>query len=537
MTRPVLTSNLKVRFLGISPLLKDRSGILYPQEILALSALLTFRGQSIRKILKDVIKKDGNLKNLVTSTLQKSSLIGHASMSTTPSLCLNYEGSKFLDWALTGLIFSSSLVSSGRRTDTTEKDIIYPPGIYKNGRAKNIYYQVSKENIKIYNNLLSKGIGKDEARKILHQGIYGTGIIQLPIESIIAVKREYEAEKDWMPEEVGILLQKIEESLKGFGVDLLYATRQISPRNNYPYPNVFKNPARPNIVRELINKEKLTEGTKIISTDILITAGLKERLTDFWEKCENNFRSLTQIKKEWFNLLTLQQKILRDYNSALRFKVLSSVPMCIWTEKKRHRTVPMIVESIYFCIEKAAKTFRKFKKQIEKKRINKRLITKIEEIFSIPPSVKKNQEFLLKYLSVALGAFDGYKKLIDLGIKPKEAIFLIPRAVKIDVLQDYDLYNLLAGYYPLRLCATADEEIRRNTIKEADMIQKILREKGYGWLNKFIGPKCEIVGFCPEEKCCFYIKKSVKQYDQQFHKEMKEILKNKFAENLKKLGK
>lgn len=247
----LLTENLKVKFLGITPLLEDKSGVLNPQEIVALSALLTFKGKSIKNLFKDVRKKGGNLKEKIGSILQKSSLRGHASIATTPSLCLTYEGSKFLDWVLTGLYFSSSLVSSGRRTDTTEKDIICPRAIYRNKKARDIYSRVSKRNINLHNYFLSKGISKDEVRKILQQGIYGTGIIQLPVESIIAVKREYESEKEWMPEEVGFLLSKIEKDAKKLGIDWLYATRLAAPRTAYPYPNVFKDPAKQNIVREL----------------------------------------------------------------------------------------------------------------------------------------------------------------------------------------------------------------------------------------------------------------------------------------------
>ena len=115
---------------------------------------------------------------------------------------------------MTGIIFSSSLVASGRRTDTNKKDIVYPGSIFKKRAAKKIYQEASEEIIENYNYFLSKGLPKDEASKILQYGIYGTGIIQLPIESIIGLKREYESEINWMPEEIGYLLEKIEKESK-----------------------------------------------------------------------------------------------------------------------------------------------------------------------------------------------------------------------------------------------------------------------------------------------------------------------------------
>jgi len=540
--KPLLTSDLKVKFLGITPLLKDRGGVLNPQEIAAFSALLTFKGKSIKNLFRDAFKKGENLKERISKILQRSSLIGHASVATTPSLCLNYEGSKFLDSALTGIYFSSSLVSSGRRTGTTEKDIVYPTKIFQNKKAKKIYQEVSEKIINFFNFLLSQGIQKDEASKILQYGIYGTGVIQLPIETIVGLKREYSSEKDWMPEEINLLLKKIERETKKIGVDLLYTTRAVAPRNVYPYPNIFKNPQESNLVRELRKTEKLNNGSKIISLDGFLPQELREKLKNLERKRKKAFVSLKKIKKEWPILLSLLQEVLRDYNLALKIKVLSSIPWRVWGEKKRHRTCPQIIESIYFCIERASERFKKFKKQIKESEEGKpfsslfAIARGIEEVFSIPPSIKKNQKLLSEYLLVALEAFEGYQDLIKLKIKPRDAIFLIPRAVKIDILQEYDLYNLLTGYYPLRVCQTAEEEMRRNSLREVAQIKNVLAKKGLGFLNKFIVPKCQIVGFCLEDKSCPMIFNSVKNYNEKFHQEMKKELKKKFEKNLKNLG-
>jgi len=532
-----MTSDLKVKFLGITPVLNDKTGVLNPQQIVSLSSLATFKGRSIKKLLKEIEEKGQNLDERIKLILQRSSLRGHASIATTPSLCLNYEGSKFLDSALTGIYFSSSLVSSGRRTETTEKDIVFPDRIFQNKKAKKIYEGTSARIIKFFNFLLSQGIQKDEASKILQYGIYGTGVIQLPIETIIGLKREYLAEKDWMPEETGFLLKKIEKETKKLGVDLLYSTRAAAPRNVYPYPNIFKDPQKSNLTRELRKSEKLIDGSKIVSLDTSITPELKNKLARLEKKKKEAFSSPIKIKKEWLNFLVSLQEVLRDYNSALRIKVLSSVPWRVWGEKKRHRTCPQIIESIYYCIERASKRFKKFKIKISSGQINKKLLKEVEEVFSIPPSIKRNKELLSEYLLVALKSFQGYQNLVKLKIKPRDAIFLIPRAVKIDILQEYDLYNLLTGYYPLRVCQTAEEEMRRNSLREVAQIKNVLTKKGLGFLNKFIVPKCQIVGFCLEDKSCPMIFNSVKSYNEKFHQEMKEELKKKFQENLKNLRK
>ncbi len=545
-----LTRNLKVKFLGITPVLKDKTGVLNPQEIVALSALLTFKGKSIKKLFEEIEKRGENVPEKIKKILQKSSLRGHASIATTPSLCITYEGSKFLDSTLTGIYFSSSLVSSGRRTGTTEKDIVFPDGIYSNRKARKIYQETSEKIIKFFNSLLDKKIQKDEASKILQYGIYGTGIIQLPIETIVGLKREYQKEKEWMPDELGLLLKQIEKGAKDLGIDWLYPTRVAAPRNVYPYPNIFKNPKEVNLTRELKKKIKLNKGSGLVSVEILMTPELKKKLLELEREKKATFSSLTKIKKNWLKLLEDYQIIFRDYNLALKIKVLSSIPWRIWGEKKRHRTCQQIIESIYYCTDRAAERFKKFKKEIKEGEEGKSsssssssssslfaIAREIEEVFSIPPSVKQQKDLLLQYLLVGLEGLETYKKLINLGIKPKEAIFVVPRAVKIDILQEYDLYNLLTGYYPLRLCTTAEEEMRRNTIRETALIKKALKKKGIGWLAKFIVPKCGLVGFCPEEKSCPMILSQVKKYNENFHKEMKEELDKEFEKNFKNLGK
>jgi len=535
--KPLTTANLKIKFLGITPLLKDRSGVLNPQEIAAFSALLTFKGKSIKNLVKDTLDKGENLQEKIGKILQKSSLIGHASIATTPSLCLSYEGSKFLDSALTGIYFSSSLVSSGRRSGTTEKDIVYPDKIFKNKKARKIYQETSAKIIKSFNFFLSQNVPKDEASKILQYGIYGTGVIQLPVESIISLKKEYLAEKDWMPEEIGFLLKKIEKETKGLGIDLLYATRTAAPRNVYPYPNIFKDPKNSNLARGLRKREKLINGSRVVSLDTLIVPELKNKLLELERRKREVFSSSRKIKKEWPDLLAFLQEIVRDYNSALRIKILSSIPWRIWGEKKRHRTCPQIIDSVYYSVERAIGKFKKLEKQIKFGRIDRKMLAQLEEVFSIPPSIKNNQEFLSEYLSIALQAFKGYRSLIKLKIKPRDAIFLIPRAVKIDILQEYDLYNLLAGYYPLRICRTAEEEMRRNSLREVIEIKKVLIKKGLGFLNKAIVPKCQIVGFCLEDKTCPMIYNSVKNYNEKLHRTMGGELKKQFQKNLKNLGK
>lgn len=529
--KSLTTRDLKVNFLGIIPTLKDKTDVLNPQEIVSLSALLTFSGKSIKSTLKEIKNKGEDFNEKMELIMRKSSLKGHASLATTPVLCFSFEGSKFFDSGLTGMVFASALMASGRRTNTTAKDIIYPTGILKNKQAKKIYQDVSKKNIDFFNYLLSNEVQKDESSKILQYGIYGAGIIQFPIESIISLKREYEIEKEWMPEEIGFLLKEIESQLNKFGIDLLYNTRFVAPRNIYPYPHIFTNPKKTNLVRDLMKKKKSKDGFEIISSDFVVTPEFKKRLKELRNEIKKTFKSKKNIKEKWMKLLLMRRQITRDYALSANIKILSSVAWRVWGDKKRHRTVPMIVESVYYCVDRAFEIFKKYNKQIENRKLNEEILDKINSIFSIPPTVRNHKKFLYKYLNRASDSLFAYKELIKLGIKERDALFIIPRGLKLDVLQDYNFYNLIAGYYPLRICSTAEEELHHLTTKEITAMRKLLRKKKLGWLAEHIVPKCATVGFCLEQKTCGKIKQAVKNYSDEFHQEMMKSLERRFKKN------
>lgn len=157
------TKDFKITFLGVTPVLQDETGYLKPQDIVALSALMTFKGKSVKDLYKDAIDKGQDIDEKVKKIIRKSSLRGHASIATTPAICFTYEASKFIDSLMTGMVFSSSLMASGRRTDTTVDDIVYPTSIDADKEAKTLYKKTSEENINFFNFLLQSGVEKDDA--------------------------------------------------------------------------------------------------------------------------------------------------------------------------------------------------------------------------------------------------------------------------------------------------------------------------------------------------------------------------------------
>ena len=479
------TTDLKLQFLGIIPKLQDPTGTLNPEQIAALSALLTFKGKSVKGLLAETIDKGQDLSKKVRVILNKSSLRGHASIATTPTLAFSFEASKFLDSLLTGMTFSSSLMASGRRTNTTADDIVCPSSIWKNKKARKIYEKQSIENISCQNWLLENGVSKDEASKILQYGIYGTGIIVVPVESIVGFAREWNLEKNWMPEEAKMLLDWFGKNSKEWGIGQLLPTRFVAPRDIYPYPNIFKDPKKPNLARE---------AKEAIECQLKPSKDLKAKLKKLNELTKNISTKKEKILKDWPKLVALRREICRDYNLSVSATICTRPSWRVWGEKKRHRTVPQVVDSIYYAVEQAK--------------------------FSKPPAIQANKEFAKRYNSCIRGSLDCYHKLIRMGIRKADALFVIPRGIRINVVQKYDLFNLISGYFPTRLCTTVEEQLLKMTTAEADRLKKIFRSKNLPELADALVVKCHTTCFCHEEKHCGQILSQVKNYDEEFHKKI-----------------
>ncbi len=528
------TKDFKINFLGINPVLKDENGGLDPESICALGALLTFKGKSAENLKKEADEKGQDMKQKVKTIIKNSSLKGHASMATTPVFSFSYEASKFIDSAFTGMVFSSSLMASGRRTDSTYEDIVYPSSISASKEALEIYKVASEKILDAFHEILEVGIEKDQASKILQYGVYGTGIISYSVESFNTLKREYEREKDWMPEEVGLFIEAIEAEFEKLGVDSLFKSRSLAPRTTYPYPNIFKDPNNTNLAREIAHEKLNSAESEIVVINSLVTKSLEEKMSDLRKDLEGMYADKETLLNGWMKVLEKRVEIARDYQNALDIKMISNLSWRVWGERKRHRTMPMTVDSIYHATKQACSVWGKLSEKIKESALSKDDIKTLDLSLNIPTAIAGNEAVLKIYTEAVAEALEAYAKLVELGIPERDAIFVIPRAVRVYVLQDVNFYNLIAGYFPLRLCTTADEQLRRVTRDEALKIGKKLEKMDLGWLIWHIEPKCFNTGFCPEKNSCWIIKKAVKFYDEQVHEEVKNNLEGLFEKELNK---
>lgn len=120
---------------------------------------------------------------------------------------------------------------------------------------------------------------------------------------------------------------------------------------------------------------------------------------------------------------------------------------------------------------------------------------KMDEIpFVIPPSIKKNKvaEDLFNHNIKALS--ESYKKLLELGITPEDARFILPNATKTNLVMTMNARELL-HFFNLRCCNRAQWEIREMAW---EMLYQVLDVSPA--LFETSGPKCIVEGICTEGK-------------------------------------
>jgi len=101
-----------------------------------------------------------------------------------------------------------------------------------------------------------------------------------------------------------------------------------------------------------------------------------------------------------------------------------------------------------------------------------------------------------KYKKFMGKIFDFYNKLIELGIPEEDARFILPQGSLTTIVFTMNLRSLIHFCHE-RMCNRAQWEIRElaNRCKELVVEKLPITEE---WLV----PKCEYLGYCPEEKSC-----------------------------------
>jgi len=500
-------------------------GVLTPEQVVASSSWMTYKSGNAKEMAVEALESetgpDETLDEKTRKSLMNSVGRGHASLSTSAYVAVLFtDSSKFVDSLFTGTPFGSSLMPSGRRIPVDEDSIVAPESI-ANGdtEIQKIYYETSVKNIRFYQELIKSGVSKQDAAKITQYGTKGGGFMLLPLETIVSFRQEFESQGIWIPDEGHMFVRKLEDRMKDLGMDNLYWARAFAPRNAYPYPNIFRNPDSSSLVNDLMGRYPNVDKPVVNILQFYDTENFRQELEKLRELQTEIAKNPDSLKERWNELMNLRRDIISRYRNIISVSSLSKISWRVWGEVKRHRTVPQQPESIYSAVRRAASVFDKYRHNIMDDNLSDDITAELSEVFMTPTL---DGDLKKRWLNNVLDSFDTYNFLLNRGIKEKDAIFVIPRGVRLHVHKTFDLHNLMEGYIPVRTCLTCEPEMLATTRMEAAAVKQLVPE----YLGRFIRPKCSSVGFCPEtfkdyEKCRQVDIDIGFEYAEGFHNEMR----------------
>ncbi|MET1160587.1 MAG: FAD-dependent thymidylate synthase [Thermoprotei archaeon] len=123
------------------------------------------------------------------------------------------------------------------------------------------------------------------------------------------------------------------------------------------------------------------------------------------------------------------------------------------------------------------------------------LLDIVSEAFIIPPSIvrKQDKEFLAKLVENTAK----YYEMLSQGIKPEDARYILPQAVKTRLIVSMNARELFESFLPLRMCSKAQWEIRYIAWNLWRLLARI-----HGELFEYAGPRCILIDNRIREKPC-----------------------------------
>jgi thymidylate synthase (FAD) len=91
---------------------------------------------------------------------------------------------------------------------------------------------------------------------------------------------------------------------------------------------------------------------------------------------------------------------------------------------------------------------------------SQRYVTYAEEpAFVVPPAIAEDPSAAAAFSAATHAAFDAYRALLDAGVKPEDARYLLPNAMETKIVVTMNVRELL-HFFELRCCKRAQWEIR-----------------------------------------------------------------------------
>lgn len=457
---------------------------------------------------------------------------GH-SLGGLTNVTLGIHGTKMVDSGLTGICMSRSLVTSGRRRAITTDEIVIPEALLRRKDLLDEYLKISRDaldEVSKFKEKFGNLKGVETANKLLAYNNPADLLIELPLDSLATIANEVEADKSnpnghFLPRELHTFSDLLPEITDKIGQGIMFGQRIKVPRDTYLHYNVFKDPSKDNYALELGKRHGMTINPIVTIEHADFTRGFNKRLKEL-EKLFEETRKITDPKKlheaSMRNMRTMHE-FVNEYNGALGLNVIDSISWRVWSEQKRHSTLKQGVESVYSGAGRAYINLREIWPLIQKiyqgqVDFNHLPTEDIEKSIVIDEKLKQQPELLIPYIYHSVRELMMYGKLKKEGLEERDALYMVPRNIRLAAFEKYDLANLIDLELPLRLCSTCEPERQTTSWRKRDAIAEALPEIKY-----FLQPKCN-VGFCTEGKPCKHIIGMREDYTVELHNQTKEIM-------------
>lgn len=506
-------------------------------ELIAYAQSLVSHGMDFEllenEILADIENPEkGNFKDVLFKKTASGIGKGH-SLGGLSGVVLGIHGTKMIDSGLTGLVSSRSLVTSSRRRETTTGDIVIPEKLMEYPEVFKEYLEISQEVFNLskeFKEKFGEMAGVETFNKVIPYNNPADLFIVLPLDTMSTIVSEVREDKlnpngNFLPREVHNLAYKFHEITKEIGQNIMLRQRIEVPRDTYFHYNVFKDPTLPNSALEEGKMRKMPLEPLVIDSHKNFTDEFKRGLKNLKELFERtqNITEPAKLHEESLRCMYALRNFTGEFNEAVRIKISDSLSWRVWSEQKRHATLRQNVESVYSAAERAYQGVNKLWPIINKAHEEndfekiKNILGDLEKNIIIDERLKKKPELIIPYVYHTARQLMFYGKMIEKGFESGDALYIVPKNIRVRTLENYDLTNLTNLELPLRLCGTCEPERQFTSWKKREVILNVVPE-----LEFLIQPKCN-VGFCTEGKPCAYIK-SIRDYDMDLHKGTKEVM-------------
>ncbi len=499
-------------------------------ELVSYAQSLVSGGMNFNTLENDILQDIENEHGLKKTIFKKTATgIGRGhSLGGLAGIVLGLNGTKMIDSGLTGFVVSRSLATSSRRRETTTEEIVVPKVLFKREDLLNEYLKISRDVFnaaKDFKEKFGKLAGVETFNKVIPYNNPADLFIVMPLDTLATLKFEVEQDKanpngNFVPRELHYLADRLENLTEKAGMGIMYSQRTRVPRDTYFHYTVFKDPSVQNSALEIAEKIGMPFEPRVVSVNDIKEDGGNgfinglNRLEKYFEET----RKITNPKKlteESMKCMLSLRDFVGEYNDAVRIKIADSLSWRVWSEQKRHATLRQNVESVYSAVDRAYKKVKELDlPTLGFRNIPASSLQELEKVISIDERLKKQPELLTPYLYHTAKQLMFYGRLVEEGFEKRDALYIVPKNIKLRTSETYDLVNLIDLELPLRLCKACEPERYAASWKKRELIASAVPEIKY-----FLEPKCNI-GFCTEGNFCKHIT-DLREYNNELHKQTK----------------